>query len=149
MIASRSWCVGASLAAPVIGGYVRNWLGTEVPGSRIYVCSTPNRRHSGLGWECLKLTHSGSRGSPIRDMLYRRFQPFRHLHDCCGLKPEVQPRSRVRLLLGEEQKSVRQFVECFALDRERESTAVESRAGGGAFARIDFGGWGAPIRSSR
>ncbi len=32
------------------------WLGTEVPGSRIYVCSTPNRRHFEQGWEGLKLT---------------------------------------------------------------------------------------------
>ncbi len=28
---------------------------------------TPSSRHSGHGWEGLKLTHSGSRGSPIRD----------------------------------------------------------------------------------
>ena len=30
------------------------------------------------------VTHSGSRGPPIRDALYRRLQPFRHLHDCSG-----------------------------------------------------------------
>ncbi len=30
------------------------------------------------------MTHSGSRGSPIRDTLYRRLQPFRHLHDASG-----------------------------------------------------------------
>jgi hypothetical protein len=32
----------------------------------------------------LFLTHSGSRGSPIRDTRYRRLQPFRHPHDCSG-----------------------------------------------------------------
>ena len=46
--------------------------------------STPNSRHSGQGWECLRLTQSGSRGSPIRDPLHQRLQPFRHLHDCSG-----------------------------------------------------------------
>ncbi len=30
------------------------------------------------------MTHSGSRGSPIRGTLYRRLQPFRRLHDCSG-----------------------------------------------------------------
>ncbi len=34
--------------------------------------------------EGLKLTHNGSRGSPIRDTLYRRLQPLRYLHDCSG-----------------------------------------------------------------
>ena len=34
--------------------------------------------------ERLNMTHSGSRGSPIRDTLYRRLQPSRHLHDCSG-----------------------------------------------------------------
>ncbi len=37
---------------------VGSWLQAEVTGSRIYVRSTPSNRHSGQGWECLKLTRS-------------------------------------------------------------------------------------------
>ncbi len=38
------------------------------------------------------LTQSGSRGSPIRDTLYRRLQPFRYLHDCSDcFRPERLP----------------------------------------------------------
>ncbi len=51
----------------------------------------------------------------------------------CGSKAEVKPRSQVRLLLGEERKSVRQVVECFPLNRERESAAVESEGHRGLF----------------
>ena len=47
-----------------------------------FVCFTPNSRHSRASAGLPLVTHNGSRGSPIRDTLYRRFQPFRHLHDC-------------------------------------------------------------------
>ncbi len=49
-----------------------------------HVWSTLNSRHSGRGPPRPVMTHSGSRGSPIRDTLYRKLQPFRHLHDCSG-----------------------------------------------------------------
>ncbi len=65
---TRTWSTAKSIAVTLPGA--RNlempmspiWLGTEVPGSRIYVCSTPNRRHFGRGWEGLKLTQLGSPG---------------------------------------------------------------------------------------
>ncbi len=41
-----------------------------------YVRLSPSNRHSGKGWECLKLTHNGSRGSPIRDPLSEGFSHF-------------------------------------------------------------------------
>ncbi len=62
----------------------RLWLDPEVQRLEIEVRLYPSFRHSGQGWEGLKVTHNGSRGSPIRDTLFRRFQSFRHLHDCSG-----------------------------------------------------------------
>ena len=44
----------------------------------------PESRHSEAHAGLPVVTHSGSRGSPTRDTLYRRLQPFRHLHDCSG-----------------------------------------------------------------
>ncbi len=51
-------------------------LQTDMQPPEIEVCLYPSFGHSGQGWECLKVTHSGSRGSPIRDTLYRRLQPL-------------------------------------------------------------------------
>ncbi len=48
------------------------------------VCFTPRSGHSEAHAGLPLLTHNGSRGSPIRDTLYQRLQPFRHLHDCFG-----------------------------------------------------------------
>ncbi len=49
------------------------------PTSRINISSLSPGISFYTAW-----THSGSGGSPIRDTLYRRLQPFRHLHDCSG-----------------------------------------------------------------
>ncbi len=46
---SLHWCSAPS------GRTFRSWLKAEVTGSRIYVRSTPSNRHSGQGWECLRL----------------------------------------------------------------------------------------------
>ncbi len=71
------WC-----PPPVPG---RDAVGAEAAGGPLhrdvrfradYVCLSPNSRHSGQGWECLKLTHSGSRGLPIRDTLPEGFSHF-------------------------------------------------------------------------
>jgi hypothetical protein len=35
------------------------------------VCFTPRSRHSGLGWECLRLTQLGHSGSFIQTGVYR------------------------------------------------------------------------------
>ncbi len=60
------------------------WLQADIQPPEIEVCSTPNNGHFEAHAGLPVLTHSGSRGSPIRDTLYRRLQPFRHLHDCSG-----------------------------------------------------------------
>ncbi len=60
------------------------WLKADIQPLEIEVRFTPNSGHSEAHAGLPLLTHSGSRGSPIRDTLYRRLQPFRHLHDCSG-----------------------------------------------------------------
>ncbi len=63
---------------------VRLWLQADIQSPKIDFCFTPNNGHSEAHAGLPVLTHSGSRGSPIRDTVYRRLQPFRHLHDCSG-----------------------------------------------------------------
>ena len=63
---------------------VRLWLDSEVQSPEIDFRFTPKTGHSVTHAGLPFVTRSGSRGSPIRDTLYRRLQPFRHLHDCSG-----------------------------------------------------------------
>ncbi len=57
---------------------------SRLPRPEFEVRFAPNSRHSEAPAGLPLVTHSGSRGSPFRDTLYRRLQPFRHLHDCSG-----------------------------------------------------------------
>ena len=62
--------------------------------------------------QSLQCAQSGSRGSPIRDTLYRRFQPFRHLHDSSGCfrlersPVETTPRKRTSARQPTEQSDL-------------------------------------------
>ncbi len=63
---------------------VASWLKADIQPPEIEVRLSPRSGHSEAYAGLPVLTHNGSRGSPMRDTLYRRLQPFRHLHDCSG-----------------------------------------------------------------
>ncbi len=62
----------------------RLWLQADMQSPEIDFRFTPNNGHSEAHAGLPRLTRSGSGGSPIRDTLYRRLQPFRYLRDRSG-----------------------------------------------------------------